>query len=146
MALQAGHYFPVLVTDTQIASAVVSYIQPRVEVFKGPPGSPGPSGLNGSPGAKGDKGDKGDRGYPTRIRTGEVKLPLLALGIPYDATVPLSGPMGTLEYEVEILKGSTLIGNATVVVKTKNTNNVVLTITPGIAIAAGNAIQIICCE
>lgn len=143
-------------------SAVHSYLdlqfQSYYENLRGPQGLKGDKGDQGIAGLKGDKGDtgtqgiqglkgdKGDPGTPKKIRTGELKLPLLALGIPYDATIPLSGPMLTTNYDVEILKGATLLGSATAVVKTKNLSSVVLTVTPGVLLSAGAAIMVLCSE
>lgn len=142
----------------QVANQVSSLFYQNTANLKGAKGDKGDTGLTGLQGLQGEQGTrgmqglqgeqgvKGDKGNPTVLRTGELKLPLLALGIPYDATVSLSGAMLTTSYNVEILKGATLLGAATAVVKTKNLSSVVLTITPGVLVSAGAAIMVLCYE
>lgn len=157
MAREAGHYG----VSTDPGPGIKKYFIEHADELKGPKGDQGVEGAVGGPGIQGErgltglsgtdgapglKGDKGDKGNPRVLEVGEYKLPLLALGIPVDVTVGLSGTMLTTAYEVKILKGAQLLGSTTVVVKTKNLTSVVLTITPSLLISAGSAIQVIAFE
>lgn len=142
----AGHYFPDVSSDTQVSRNISKFVNDHPQYFRGEKGDRGSIGLNGNEGPIGPKGDKGDKGNPRALEVGEYKLPLLALGIPVDVTVPLSGNMSTEDYQVKVFKGAQLLGSTTVVVKTRNMNSVVLTITPSLLISAGSAIQVVAFE
>lgn len=79
------------------------------------------------------------------VEVGNVKLPLLALGVPSaPQVITLSGDMGSTDYSVKLIPGSTLLGSSTVNITSKTSTTVTLTVTASGLISAGATLTLIC--
>lgn len=72
------------------------------------------------------------------VAAGRGATALLALGAKVDVVVPLTRAMPSDAYEVEVLPAAALVGKVIATVKTRSTTAVTLTITAGVAVAAGS--------
>ncbi len=116
---------------------------------QGPPGAdstvPGPQGLKGDTGPVGPQGPKGTDATFTRMEFGAVTLPLIAVALPQDVTVTLTGDMGTANWVPKLVRLNGLtVGNSQLTVKSKTNTSAVITVRAvGVALAAGATLLVV---
>ena len=75
--------------------------------------------------------------------TGEGAVPAIALAASVDVTVPLSRPMPSETYKVDVLRSAALIGRITTTIKSQTKTQVVVNVKAGLLVSAGSSITVV---
>lgn len=110
----------------------------------GPAGPQGPRGDAGTPGVIGPQGPQGEVGPAgpagvTVVRTSYPQTVTLLLGIPQDVTFTWSTPFASANYSHDVAVAPALLGKATIAVKSKTADKLVVTLTAALGVAGGIA-------